>query len=216
MDATSNLVSTGADLAYLNGYGRYSFGQGAFASPGSNAVRLDRNAQETENQADCTRMVFQQGLDTVVSQFESAERARQFTGVTDGQFRMELRSSDQVRELCKNINDNARESDRQYSDLKAAVAKLESGQDLLSVKVDHNTALAQKNAEIIALEAKLDIREQTINNFCCPKPARCVDPCCGGSSSTSSSDVAAAVVNALAPALNSIATAIAGLSPGNS
>ena len=31
MDATSNLVSTGADLAYLNGYGyggRYGFGNG--------------------------------------------------------------------------------------------------------------------------------------------------------------------------------------------
>lgn len=191
---------------------------GSYANDPSLQHGLHYNRQAGEDQADCTRGVMQQGLDAILGQFESSERRSQFSNVTDGQFRTELRQSDLAQRQTQLINDNARENDQQHGETKSEIATIKAGQDLLAVKIDANAALAQKNAEIIALQAKLDNRDQTIGNYCCPPPCKPVDPCCGGSSSGSAGDVAAAVVNALAPALNSIASAIAGLSrgPGNS
>lgn len=217
MEVNGGIVPLGNDLAYLNG-GRFGWNEGVYANQSTIQHGLNYNRQETENQADCTRSVINQGLDTLLGQFESAERARQFSHIGDNQFRMELRLADHAVATQQLINDNFRKCDQNFCDMKAEVLKLQSGHELLAVKIDNNAELAQKNAEIIALQAQLDNRNQTINNYCYPQPARCVDPCCCNGGGSDSSDVASAVVNALAPALNSIASAVAGISncPGNS
>lgn len=87
----------GGGGAWGGGYG----GHAPFAGPGSNAVRLDRNAQFIENQADCTREVLKADLNGVRDNFENLLRANDFNAVRDGQFRGELRLSDRMRDLEK-------------------------------------------------------------------------------------------------------------------
>lgn len=100
------------------GYGGY----GPFASPSANAIRLDRNAQATEDQADCTRAVLGLGLDNINSNFENATRQREFSDLREGQFRAELRTNDRLRDLEREINANARVAADCCCDLKVQAA----------------------------------------------------------------------------------------------
>lgn len=94
------------------GYGGGAWGGGyygrPFADDGTNAVRINRNGQFIENQADYTRDSINSGIDRVANAFENAERARQFSDIRDGQFRLELRTNDRLLALQAEMNANAR------------------------------------------------------------------------------------------------------------
>jgi len=144
------------------GYGGGAWGGGyygrPFADDGSNAVRLNRNAQFTENQADCTRDVINTGIDRISNAFESAERARQFTDIRDGQFRQELRNSDQIAALSQRIEANAREAaecccklERQACEDKAAILAEIKAVETRQVRDQLNVERSQR----VALETRV-------------------------------------------------------------
>jgi len=181
-----DIVATAADSYFLGG-DRFHRDRD-FAGNGSIQHGLHYNREATRSQSECNRTIFSQGLDGIHAQFEGAERSRQFTAIAENQFRMELRLGDSQQETRQLINDNARDQDKANADLKEKIAVVAAGQVLLGNKIDTNAELAGKDAEIVALAAKLDNREQTISNYCCPKPAQCVDQCCGGGGSGGSND----------------------------
>lgn len=131
--------------------------------------------------------------------------------------------SDQISEHDRRNSDNQVAIERRNDDKLAALSRrVEDGfAAIISRELD------DEKAKNIALEAKLDNRDQTINNYCCPQPARCVDPCCnGGGSGGSDTQVIlqaqAQQFQALQQTMSSMATMISDAiksidtSPGNS
>lgn len=97
--------------AWGAGYGGHGGGYGVWASPSANAVRINRNAQQIEDQADCTREVLGQQMDNTARAFDAATRANEFSRVcdnlnaldrrnSDDSFRAELRLSDRLADLA--------------------------------------------------------------------------------------------------------------------
>jgi hypothetical protein len=121
---TSDAVLTSAMSGGFGGRGGAWGGNygSPFADFGSNAVRLNRNAQMTENQADCTREVLGLGLSNITNAFENADRSAQFTNVKDGQFQSELRTNDRILALQAEVNANARVAADCCCDLKVQAA----------------------------------------------------------------------------------------------
>jgi hypothetical protein len=103
-------IAIGSLLAGRGGYGYGGggawgggdTGYGPWASPSANAVRLNRNAQQVENQADCTRELLSTQNQGIRDNFESITRGNQFNNVIDCQFRGELRTSDLIN--ANNLN----------------------------------------------------------------------------------------------------------------
>jgi hypothetical protein len=115
--------------AWGGGYGGY----GPFASPGANAVRLNRNGQNIKEQGDCTRTLIGQGLDSVRNAFENVTRDNQFSAVTKQVTDAEFRSIDRMRDIECQIIDNAKAAaaccceakltaEKNKSDILAAIA----------------------------------------------------------------------------------------------
>lgn len=106
-------ASDAATLALLYGGNRgggIGVGAGGYDGYGNvgNAVRLDRNAQQVEDQADATRNFIAAGAAGISGAFENAERSRQFTAIRDGQFQSELRTNDRLLALQAEMNVNAK------------------------------------------------------------------------------------------------------------
>lgn len=212
----SGIVPLASDLSYLNGgVGRYRDGAAA------NAERVDRNEKVIRDRSDvigeqinCNKTIAESGIEGIYRTLQFGKIDDQFTRVCTRIGDMEMRQSDnriadaqrnddKHAAIIKEQGENSKEALKQFCDLKELHKETQK-----SIEV---TALSQENRD---LRDKLE--EERVNR-CCPPRCTPVDPCCGGSSNGSAGDVAAAVVNALAPALNSIASAIAGLSsPGNS
>lgn len=108
------------------GGGGYGSGHGSFAGPGSNAVRMDRNAQVIEDQNDCTRSVLGGAIDNMNNSFESVARQGQFNELKDGQFRSELRNGDRLRDIENTIAANAKEAAQCCCDAKLENCKQHS------------------------------------------------------------------------------------------
>lgn len=108
------------------GYGGYGAGVGGFANPSANAIRLDRNDQRNEDQADCTRMAMGLGLDRISDQAEEGRRSAQFTTLVDATNHNTNRLTDRMSEaaLTGAINDgNTRvENVRSLADIRAEMA----------------------------------------------------------------------------------------------
>lgn len=120
-----------------NYYGR------PFADDASNAVRINRNQQASENDNDCTRSVLGLGLDSIRDAFEGAERTRQFNDVKDNQFRAELRTNDQIAAVRAQA----------VADAAAAAACC------CELKLENCKNTAALTAEIKAVEARTIARE---------------------------------------------------------
>ena len=58
-------------------------GFGPYASPGANAVRLDRNADVAKGEAECTRGVLGSEVNSMRQSFEGLERNRSFDRISD-------------------------------------------------------------------------------------------------------------------------------------
>jgi len=138
------------------GAGGYGDGYGNV----SNAVRLDRNAQQVENQADATRGFIAAGAAGISGSFENAERSRQFSHIHDNQFQTELRTNDRLLALQNEMNINAKaaancccelklENCKNTSTILAAVA---AGDQKILDKVNSNEVSRLKD-EIAVLRA---------------------------------------------------------------
>ena len=124
VDTNSLLLARGVGGGYgMGGFGgSYGGGMGSFASPSANAVRINKTDQNVENQADCTRMAMGLGMDRISDQAEEGRRSAQFTSLKDSQFQAELRNSDRLRDIEREINTNARAADKCCCDVQAAIA----------------------------------------------------------------------------------------------
>lgn len=159
---SANDIALGSLLTRGGGYGGGAWGGGYFGSPfasfGSNAVRIDRNRQTIEDQADCTREVI--GLQVAGSRqaFEGLERMNQFTSIRDGQFQSELRTNDRIAALQAEINANAREAALCCCNTQKEIAMVESRltSEIKAVESRNiERALNAANAELISLRQQV-------------------------------------------------------------
>jgi hypothetical protein len=98
-------------------------GYGMYGSPGMNAVRIDRNAQEIENQADHTRDQIHEAAHTIENSFENATRSSEFGAIKDGQFRAELRQTDRARDLAMALSDISAATAKCCCETQASIAQ---------------------------------------------------------------------------------------------
>jgi hypothetical protein len=229
MDATSNLVSTGADLAYLNGYGgRYGFGYGhEWANDTTNQHTANFNREATRNENSCTRSLFDQAMRNIEERFEDGVRRDE-----------NARVCDKINDHDQRNNDSLTSLERRLDDKLAAIAKeqADSSKEALKqfcdLKEQHKET--QKAIEVTSLETEnRDLREQLAeqrHRECCPAPARCVDPCCNGGGSGGGNSDTQVILQAMAQqfqsqgqminsGLQAVAEAIKGIDtnkPGNS
>ena len=162
------IVPLGADLDYLNG-GRYRYDRGReWANDSTNQHTNNFNRETVRAEHSCDRHLFGQAFDTIGNQFENQTRTAEFNRVCD-----------RVQQLDNRVSDNQVAAERRLDDkIGALTEKVDTEFRRLTER-----ELADAKADNIALAAKLDNREQIINNFCCPKPAVCVDQCCNGGGS---------------------------------
>lgn len=162
--ADSLLWARGANIGgygYGNGYG---YG-GDFANASANAIRLDRNAQQVENQADCTREVLSKSMDNNARAFDMATNSDAFTRVCDKITNSEFRTADRLRDIEREMNANARTAADCCCDLKVqaandkaeilcAVAKAESATLAAEARGVERT-LNSTQAELISLKTQV-------------------------------------------------------------
>lgn len=184
--AVGSLLAGGRGYGGYGGggaWGGYGGGYGPFASPGANAVRLNRNAQFIENQADCTREVLGRAIDSNSNSFENLTRQNQFDrlcdriseGAMDNRdqiFRQELRNGDRLRDIEREMNANARIAADCCCDLKLQAAndksEIMARMEALS-KEGITRDLDRAEREIIALRGEIA--------RCKPCPQPCPPPC---------------------------------------
>ncbi len=170
-------IAVGSLLAGRGGYGGgyggawgegYN-GCGPWATPSANAVRINRNSQEIENQADCTREVLGAGLRSIDNNFENAERARQFTDVRSGQFQSELRTNDRIRDLENRMIENATaaakcccETQLGFKDVALDQQKAESATQLKMAEMEARLAAEIKASESRTIQRDLDRAEREL------------------------------------------------------
>lgn len=147
------------------GYGGYGGMGGDFANQSANAIRLDRNAQQTENQADCTREIIGRGQDASLHAFDNATSAASFTRVCDRITDGEFRTSDRLRDIEREMNANAREAAKCCCEVK--VQACEDKSQILSAIADAKAtslategraverALNATSAELVALRTQV-------------------------------------------------------------
>lgn len=132
----------GGGGAWDNGYnGR------PFADDGSNAVRINRNNDIQKVSNECNKDIFTGAINNFRDSFENLNRANQFSDLKDGQFRLELRTNDNIAAIREQMSKDA-----------AAAAlcccKLES-----EIKASEGRAierdLNKANAELIALKTQV-------------------------------------------------------------
>jgi hypothetical protein len=161
----------GGGGAWGAGYGGYGGGHGVWANPSANAVRINRNAQQIENQADCTREVLGQQMDNTARAFDASTRAGEFSRVcdnlsdldrrnSDNSFRSELRVSDRLADLAAaqakcccdtqlGFKDVALEQQKCCCDTQLQISQSESRSQLQMSEME-----SRLNAEIKAVEGR--------------------------------------------------------------
>lgn len=165
--STSDAVLTAAMSGGLGGGGRGGYGGGGawgggygggghrvYADAGSNAVRINRADQRIEDQADCTREVLGGAIDGMNNSFESLARQSQFNELKDGQFRAELRNSDQIAALKDTVNANAIVAANTASANAAAAAKC-----CCDAALENCKQHSELRAEILAVESRGILRD---------------------------------------------------------
>jgi len=145
-DAVLTSAMSGGFGGYGGGGGWGNRGYGSpFADMGSNAVRVNRNLAVGEANDRCTKEVLGAGMDRISDQAEETRRSAQFESLREGQTNMEIRTSDRLRDIEREMNANARKADECCCDL-----KLQSCQD----KADILAAIADSKATALAVESR--------------------------------------------------------------
>ena len=124
VSADSLLWARGAGIG--GGFGGYNYGQGSFAGPSSNAVRINRNAAVAEANDRCTKETLGLGLDRLSDQNREGRFNAAITSLRDGQFQLELRTNDQARATDRTLNDMRLESCKCCEEAKLVNCQTES------------------------------------------------------------------------------------------
>lgn len=174
VDTNSLLLARGFG-GYGVGFGGYGGGYGTFASPASNAVRINRTDQNVENQADCTRMAMGLGLDRISDQNQENRRIAQFDSIKEGQFQAELRNGDGLRDVERLIIDGQKEAAKCCCDAKLEACK--NTNEILKAIADNKAemlAVESRNIEraLNAANAELTALKTQIACGCCPPCGR--------------------------------------------
>lgn len=167
----ADTARAGRGGGYWGGEGYGPGGYGPFSSPSSTAVRLERNAKATEDEADCTRQLFGQAFSSIRDAFENQTRSGQFNDlcqrisqndvrVTDNQFRAELRNSDRIAALQQMVNDFRAEAAKCCCDNRLELCQVESR---LSAKME---ALSKESVLRDLNRAERQLQTQTIISTC--------------------------------------------------
>lgn len=174
--AVGSLLSRNGNGAWSNGeYGGY----GPFASPSSNAVRIDRNADVASERSQGTRAILEHDFTAVRDQFNTVNRAGEFNRVlaemhdmnvhaSDQRFQSELRTNDRLRDLQAEMNENARKAADCCCELRAQV--VENKSDLLAaIAASESRGIERQlnaaNAKITQLETV-----NALSKCFCPPP----------------------------------------------
>ena len=174
------LRGVGVGLGYGYGAGSYP-GYGQFASPSSNAVRLDRNAQYIENQADCTREVLSADIAGVRQSFENLARDNQFAAITkavsDGHCQInnninnsEFRNIDRISNIEREMAANARAAAECCCDTKLLIK--DTTIDNLRAEAataNKDSILSAMNSQTNALSCAINSLGQIVQNICAPR-----------------------------------------------
>lgn len=114
---------------------------GPFASQSSNAVRINRNADVAREQTRC--------IETALDQ---AEESRQFCSLQDKIFQSELRNSDRLRDIEREMNSNARAAADCCCDTKVQLADVKASLLLQSCNDKSEILAAIAGGESRAIE----------------------------------------------------------------
>lgn len=134
------LADTGRAGNRSGGYGGegYGGGYGYHGTPFANTATIqhgiDNLGQKTEAQADCTREVLTAKNDQTFAALENLERANSFnricdrlnqidTQFRDNIFQQELRNSDRLRDIERELNANQRENSTRFCDMEKEMLK---------------------------------------------------------------------------------------------
>jgi hypothetical protein len=129
IDPTSLLLARGFNGPYGGGMGA-GFGgayggvgvNGDFANASANAIRLDRNEQNVENQADFTRELMEKGQEANLHAFDAGTTAEGFSRICDKLSDSEFRTGDRQRDIEREINTNARDAAKCCCEVQASIA----------------------------------------------------------------------------------------------
>lgn len=146
----------GGGGAWGNGYGGGWGGHSVWASPGSNAVRINRNAEITKSENDCNRHLFGQAFNSVRDSFEDATRQTQFNRICDRGVDAEFRTSDRLSSIEREMAANARA---------AAECCCETQKELLKMETRNVERFCGLEAGQAAIEAKIDANQKFMELF---------------------------------------------------
>lgn len=142
-------------------------------------MRLDRNAQEIENQADCTREVLSKSIDASTQAFENLTRQSQFNRLCDRLTDSEFRNGDRLRDLDREIQANAREAAKCCCETQKQIAQVEAKLSLQACEdkaqiIAEIKAVESRNVEreLNAANAELTALKTQIACGCCNTPPR--------------------------------------------
>jgi|GEM_PF-3020645 len=173
--STSDAVLTAAmSGGGFGGRGGGQWGGGYYGSPfadmGSNAVRINRNNEVTKAETRCLEAGLGANLDRISDQNSETRNILRFDSIKDGQFQAELRNGDRLRDIEREIANNARVADKCCCDAKILTiekfAELSKQQAVdngsvqarlsaIDAKLDANKEIGEKNAMITALETRI-------------------------------------------------------------
>lgn len=152
--ALGSLLS-GRNYGYGGAWGNGYPGHGTYAGPSANAVRLDRNAEISKESDDCTRLTLGAGLDRISAQAEEARREGQFLATVNATTNAEFRTMDRLRDIEKQLVDNAKDAAKCCCDLKIQACE-DKAQILAAIAAQGTETvtreLNQANARITQLE----------------------------------------------------------------
>lgn len=157
-------IITGRGLG-VGGFG-YGDGYGPFASPATNAIRLNRNNQRVEDQGDHTREVMGLNLDRISDQNAETRELLRANGL-----------SDRLRDIDMRIADNARNMDNCCCETKLLI-KDTTIDNLRSEAATNNKneVLNAMNSQTTALTCAINSLGQVVQSICAP--ACCPQPSC--------------------------------------
>lgn len=150
LDSASDVLSTNRILYGAGaGMGGYGYGQGL--QVGNSVLAANAHADGTgtgnnvRNLAELTRF----GFDSNQEQIRETRTIDQFNGIRDNQFRAELRGSDQVSALARDVANNAREMDKTCCTLQQSIA--DAAKDAAQCCCDAKLEACKNTAELKAL-----------------------------------------------------------------
>jgi len=156
-----NDIITGRGLGVGGfGYGVGSYpGYGQFASPSANAVRLEKNADITNEQNKCNLLMLDQ-----------AEESRRFCDLNSNIFQSELRTNDRLRDIEREISANARAAAECCCETKLLI-KDTTIDNLRSEAATANkdSILQAMNTQTNSLSCAINSLGQVVQNICAPR-----------------------------------------------